>query len=374
MLSQQAIWTVASLAAVDLLFRGAVALYYSDHDRVLRILKLEERQGSLEQYYKKYDAWLAPLPFVWTWVEVVALVIAAKSLGHVWGWLIAIVLIGGRFRALQEFGHNAVHFALCRSHRWQWLLSNMFYQFPMFKRDMHSRQITHTKEHHRHPNHEMLDPNRARVRAGGMVAPLTSAQFFIRLLYPLTLRGMANNVQMMTQATLMNRSRGIALLRVACLLLVSALFYAIGGWQAIVLGWWVPLLSSYPLFVWLALLGEHRWFVEGRPSGSRIDLECWAGRPTDYNGISGWLVRILVSPTSDAYHLAHSLYPGVRWNHLPAIDRVLKVSDARYTAHASQGLIFARSHAPSALSELRERLCPDAAKLGKHHGATISES
>jgi len=374
MLSQQATWTIAALVAIDLLFRCTVILYYSDHGRVLRILKLEKRRGSLEHYYKKYDAWMAPLPFVWTWMEIVVLVIVTTAIGHIWGWLLAIVLIGGRFRALQEFGHNAVHFALCRSHRWQWLLSNIFYQFPAFKRDMHSRQITHTKEHHRNPNHEKLDPNRARVRDGGMVAPLTSAQFFMRLLYPLTPRGVVNNVQTMARAILVNHSKGTVALRVVCLLLVSILFYAIGGWQAILLGWLVPLLSSYPLFVWLALLSEHRWFVEGGASSSRFDLECWAGRPTDYSGISGWLVRILVSPTSDAYHLAHSLYPGVRWNHLSAIDRVLKVLDARYTAHASHGLIFARDHAPSALSELRERLCPDAVKLRKHHGATISES
>jgi len=373
MSAQHVLWTVIALVAADLFMRAAVAWYYRDHERVLRILKLKERQGPLEPYYRKYDAWTAPLPFVWTWLEILALIVVATAVERALVWLLAIVLIGGRFRALQEFGHNAVHFALCRSHRWQWLLSDWFYQFPAFKRDMYSRQITHTKEHHRHPNHESLDPNRARVRDGGMVAPLSSWQFYGRLLYPLTLRGATDNVRTMLRNSRMNHSRGTAALRVLCLAGLSLLLYAIGGWRAIVLGWLVPMLTSYPLFVWLALLTEHRWFVERPPAGSRFDLECWAGRPTDYAGVSGWLVRILVSPTSDAYHLAHSLYPGVRWNHLPAIDRALKVADARYTAHASSGLLFASEHAPSALSELRERLCPDAVKLSKPSGASISE-
>ncbi|VEB41515.1 Fatty acid desaturase [Chromobacterium violaceum] len=83
--------------------------------------------------------------------------------------MLVVLWSGGRMRALQEFGHNAVHFALCPSHAWQWWLSDIFYQFPVFKRDMHSRHKTHG-DHHRKPNHPELDPNRARVFAGGYAA------------------------------------------------------------------------------------------------------------------------------------------------------------------------------------------------------------
>ena len=133
------------------------------------------------------------------------------------------------------------------------------------------------------------------------------------------------------------------------------LFYTLAGWRGIVFGWLLPLLTTYQLFAWWALLAEHRWFVEGTPR-TRADIEYLAGRPTDYRGIGGWLVRALVSPSSDAFHLAHSLYPGLRWNYLPAIDRHLKINEPRYTAHASEGLLVTRYGIPSALSELRERL------------------
>jgi fatty acid desaturase len=65
---------------------------------------------------------------------------------------------------------------------------------------------------------------------------------------------------------------------------------------------------------------------------------------------------VFICPSSDAYHLAHSLYPGVRWNYLPAIDRVLKVDEPRYSQHASEGLLLSSDGIPSALSELRDRL------------------
>lgn len=62
----------------------------------------------------------------------------------------------------------------------------------------------------------------------------------------------------------------------------------------------------------------------------------------------------------------------MRWNYLPAIDRHLKIHDPRYTEHASEGLLFRRGNAPSALSELRERLVaqPLSGRLstqGSHH-------
>lgn len=347
---------VAALAGTDLLLRVIIHRYYADSGRVLRILRLKPRRSEgREQYYKPLDAWLAPFPFIWTWIEIVLGVILASACDHAWGWAALIVWVGGRFRALQEFGHNAVHFALCRSHAWQWWLSNFFYQFPAFKRDMQSRHVTHTLEHHRHPNHESKDPNRARVQRGGMAYPLTPKQFYWRLLYPLSYSGIRENISMMFRHSLLNHRFSTVVFRLISIMTVGGTLYWAGGWLGVLFGWFLPLVTSYPLFAWLSLLTEHRWFVHGQ-SADRQELEYLMGRPTDYVGVTGWFVRVLISPTSDAYHLAHSLYPGVRWNYLPAIDRQLKKEDPRYTAHASQGLLYSRDGIPSALSELRQRL------------------
>ena len=52
--------------------------------------------------------------------------------------------------------------------------------------------------------------------------------------------------------------------------------------------------------------------------------ECINGRPTEYRGVTGWLIRHTVFPGTDHHHLAHSLYPHVRWNYLPAVNRALR--------------------------------------------------
>lgn len=344
------------VVTLTLAMRAIVAFYYRDSARVLRLLRLAPRLPERrESYYRPLDTWLAPLPFLWTWLDIVAAVLLATHSPTPLAWVLVVLWSGGRMRALQEFGHNAVHFALCRSHAWQWWLGDVFYQFPVFKRDMHSRHQTHTVEHHRYPNHPEHDPNRARVRAGGYVMGLSAAGFYARLLYPLTLHGAWANLTTMARNSLLNHSRLAAWVRGLCVVATAAVLYWAGGWQGVVFGWLVPLLTAYPVFAWVSLLTEHRWFIEG-PARDRLELEYLAGRPTDYFGWTGWLIRVFIAPTSDAYHLVHSLYPGVRWNYLPALDRHLKIHEPRYTAHASEGLLRRRGNAPAALSELYDRL------------------
>jgi fatty acid desaturase len=348
--------TLVSVIAVALAMRAVVAFYYRDSARVMRVLRLQPRLSDRrETYYRSFDAWLAPLPFLWTWLDIVAGLLLATRYPSPLGWFAVVMWSGGRMRALQEFGHNTVHFALCRSHAWQWWLSDVFYQFPVFKRDMHSRYQTHTVEHHRHPNHPSLDPNRARVKAGGYTDGLSPFEFHARLLYPLTPKGARANIATMARNSMLNHSRTTAFARWIGVTATAAALYWAGGWKGVVFGWLVPLVTSYPVFAWVSLLTEHRWFIDG-PAHDRLDIEYLAGRPTDYFGLTGWLVRVFIAPTSDAYHLAHSLYPGVRWNYLPAIDRHLKIHEPRYSANASEGLLMCRGNAPTALSELYDRL------------------
>lgn len=355
------------LTAIATLLRIGHTAYYADGNRILEELSLVPRPtGRRANIYKSWDWWLAPLPFVWVWLDIVIGVLVAAWLQHPLGWAGLSIWVGGRMRALQEIGHNAVHRALCDEqgfepkrgiarYPFQWWLSDVFYQFFVFKGDMASRDVIHRQRHHRNPNHPERDPNRARVSEGGMVAPLTVPQFYARLLYPLSPAGLRNTVVTLWRGSRANRNQAAVFARIGSVAGAGVLLHAAGGWAGVVFGWLVPLLTTYPVFAWIALLSKHRWFVEEFATNPR-DQEYIAGRPTDYTGLLGLLVRLFISPMSDAYHLAHSLYPTVRWNYLPVIDRYLKVNEPRYTAHASRGLLFPSDDIPSALSELRDRL------------------
>jgi hypothetical protein len=127
------------------------------------------------------------------------------------------------------------------------------------------------------------------------------------------------------------------------------------GWPGFVVGYAVPMVTVYPLYSWISLLAEHRWFVECNET-SHFARECVNGRPTAYPGALGWVVKHAIFPATDHYHLTHSLYPHIRWNHMAAIDRALAAGDPRYGKYGSVGLLRQDGDRPSALSELRARM------------------
>lgn len=347
---------IVALALASAGLRLAFNARYADGERILAVVG---RAGKAERppYYKPYDDLFAPLPFLWCWLDIAALVRTGALAGRWFAWIPVVILVAGRMRALQEIGHNAVHCALGRSRQAQWLLSNVFFQFPLMKRDMRSRFVTHVKEHHRSPNKPGKDPNLHRVIEGGVRPGISAREFHLRLFFPFSPRGFWVNLRTSIVNSIQGNASGPAALgRVASLSAALGLFWAMGGAAGLIVGYGVSLLFVYPFFSWVSILAEHRWFCPDDEAQNRWQMECINCRPTEFPGVMGAVVRHLIFPLSDKYHLAHSLYPHVRWSYLPAIDRDLRASDAYYPAHRSEGLLFPRGPLPAALSELRQRL------------------
>lgn len=352
------------LLAASLVLRVADHWYYRDPAPVLRLLSLAPRPaGDRDEYYKRWDPLFATFPFLWAWSDVVLAVLLADRVGHPLGWAVAAVFVGTRFRVLQEASHAAVHRGLCRSRRWQWALSNLFAQWPCLRADMHHRFVAHVREHHAHANELGADPNITRFVSIGVVPGMSADRFRARLLFPLTPAGLTETLRgAWANVFRRNHTTVCAGLRLCVVGVVGWAFLRLGGATGLLVGYVVPLLTVYPLCSWISVLAEHRWFAACDATDRRT-RECVNGRPTDYHGLAR-LAKHTIFPFSDHYHLAHSLYPKLRWNYLAAVDRALKEQDARYARFASSGLLRVRGSRPSALSELRERLTtPDHADL-----------
>jgi len=347
------LWPAGVLAAA-LVLRAADLWYYRDHERVVRHVGLRGA-GVRERYYRALDPVFAVLPFMWSWCDIVGLTAFALRVDHALGYLALVLLVGTRLRALQEAGHTATHYGLCRQRRWQWALSNLLFQYPCFKPDMHHRYISHVRQHHHHANDPEIDPNIARFAALGFMPGISSRRFDYMLLHPLTPRGFVETLTLITTGARRNHTVLGAVLRAVMVAVMATGFVGALGWPGLVIGYAVPMLTAYPLYSWISLLVEHRWFVECTET-NHFARECVLGRPTAYPGVFGWLLRHAMFPATDHYHLAHSLYPHIRWNHMPALDRVIAAGDPRYGKYGSVGLVFQAGAAPSALSELRTRM------------------
>lgn len=348
---------LSCLLIVALALRAADRFYYRDHDRVLRMLRLLPRgEGLAAGHARPLDGLYCWFPFLWIWCDVAAALTIGRLLGNLLAWLAVAVIVGGRFRALQEVAHTAVHSGLCKSRRYQWAIADVLVSWPLFRPDVHHRYIGHVTQHHLHANEPDKDPNIARFVSVGMVPGIGLATWRRRLWFPLTPRGFAETGRNLLVAVFVKNVRPA---RLPARFLAAAAFalavWVIGGTAGLLLGFLLPLVTVYPLFSWISVLAEHRWFVRCE-AADRKTRECTNGRPTDYRGPVGTAVKHVVFPFSDHYHLAHSLYPAVRWNHLAAVDRALKAAEPRYGRYVSLGLFRPAGPAPTALSELRDRL------------------
>jgi fatty acid desaturase len=348
------LWWPAGVLIASLVLRGLDAWYYRDDERVLRHLGLRG-EGGRAPYYRTFDPVFAVIPFVWSWCDVVAALSFAMRLDHVIGYIALVFVVGTRFRALQETCHTATHYGLCRQRRLQWELSNLLFLYPCFKPDMHHRYISHVRQHHHHANDPDIDPNIHRFARVGFTPGMSDRTFLIMLFHPFTPRGFLETVTLIVTGARRNQTRRNVVLRAAMVMVTLSGFVWAFGWTGLVLGYVVPMLTTYPWYSWLSLLAEHRWFV-GCDETNHFARECVLGRPTDYPGLAGWFIKHGVFPATDHYHLVHSLYPHIRWNHMAAIDRVLVERDPRYARYGSVGLFFAGGERPSALSELRTRM------------------
>jgi fatty acid desaturase len=355
--------TIIGLLGVSVLLRLTLRLYYSDGERLLPLLKLAPPGLEQVRYYKRFDTLLAPAPFVYCWLEIFATLLFFRYTDyHPLAALLLVCVSSGRMRALQETGHNALHSALCPSRKFQWFLSNVFFQFPAIKRDMESRFVTHVKEHHPNADIPGKDPNLRRVIRSGMTPGINSVQFIFALLFPVTPRGLWDNIRgNLRDAMSENANAGVVLLRVVVTATFVALFLFLAGWQGLLVGYVLPVLAIYPLFAWWSLLSKHRWHIPYDPTLDRRNHDFEHGRATDFDGVTGAIQRYLFFPMSDAYHLAHHMYPYVRFEYFPIIDRNLKIQEPRYTKYISRGMFLESGGQPGALSELYDRLVTQSA-------------
>ena len=190
-----------------------------------------------------------------------------------------------------------------------------------------ARAKHHVQEHHPHVNDPARDPNLIEYVELGFNPPLRAPAFLRLVFFPVTPRGLAATVR----STWAHLRAAPARIVIAASLLVGALAL-VGGATAAVVCYAIPLFVVYPLLSWWSQLVEHRWFRSRPASGS--DREYASGRVLNVSRLTRWCLEASVLPFGDSLHLAHSMYPGVRWNHLGFLHAVHMERDSQYRAVA----------------------------------------
>ncbi|WP_395857360.1 fatty acid desaturase family protein [Cystobacter fuscus] len=344
----------------------ALALQAADHlyhRKDLSKTSFASSDVSLKEFRKEFaglghrplDNYFAILPFAWTYLLIIASVIAFNTFDSFIVRGLLVLFVTGRFRSLQEIGHFAVHGALCPNLKWGMFLANVLYQFPALMPEAKARKDIHVRRHHSSVNMDH-DPDLKELLDVGLKPGISNARFWSALFFPLTWRGLLARLKEMLSYLLADRFSLNFFLRIATIATVVGLFVAFDSVNALIFLYVVPVFITYPLFYWLAHVALHRWFAPCDPTLGYYERELELGRPTEFKGPMGFIVRHNIFPLGDSYHLAHSLFPNVRWNYLPQVDAIMKRYSPKYSENMSCDLIIPGRSLPSAISELRERV------------------
>jgi fatty acid desaturase len=248
------------------------------------------------------------------WLEIAGWLLLAARPG-VLPVLVTTAALGVKFRHLQEVSHFGVHGCLARGRRLGDLLTEFAAQGPLALVTVAERRTSHVREHHPNATVRGIDPNLAELTRAGVHPGCTRRRFVSGLLYPSTPRGLWRTVRGVAHNAL-----GRRLPIVAVVVAGTVLLGGLGGLAALT----VARLWLYPQLAWVSLIVEHRWWgaepVRGRPlvvEASRC-VRIYRRSP-----LLALLMRTTVLPYGDLYHFAHSVYPTIRWNYLPAVERLI---------------------------------------------------
>lgn len=346
----------------------AICLQFIDylyHRQDLSILKFE-LPTSFKEFrkkfagltYKKFDNYFAMLPFIWSWLFIIAAVLIFHQTNSIILQFILILFVTGRMRSLQEIGHFAIHGALCPNMKWGMFLANIFYQFPMFMPEAVARRKTHVIDHHNMVNMPN-DPDLKEFLDKNFVPKISNIKFWINLFYYLTPKGIFDRCKECLSYLLADKGNYKFYLRIVCVLVIIGIGISLKLYSELVFLYFIPVLITYPTAYWLAHVALHRWFASCPENIEYYERELEIGRPTDFKEILGFIIKHNLFPVGDSYHLAHSLFPIVRWTYLPQIDKILKQYCPNYINNRSCNLFFSEDNVPSIYSELKKRMVYD---------------
>ncbi|HEX6357936.1 fatty acid desaturase [Actinophytocola sp.] len=307
----------------------------------------------IKQLHRDRDNWHGLVFLALDWLVVAAAVAATIWSGfHLAVYLVAVVVIGSRQRALRSLLHEASHHKLVPNKRANLWVGRLLVAFPLLE-GVSGYLCAHC-EHHRHLWDTELDPKRRQYAALGIIRPRDPLRFTLRhLLRPLTLVHAPYNVL----AALVGRdeNRRETWIRLTYLATLTAVAFATGWAAEAALLWLVPYCTTYQIFRYWSDIADH--------AGLEISDPWQATR----SWTAPWLLRQLIAPHNANWHLGHHLYPSVPQHQLPRLDRILGAVPEYRDGHHCHGFVLpTRADRPSVVQDL---LRPE--KMAGYHNREV---
>jgi len=262
------------------------------------------------------------------WLGILAAIALCESVWHPLVYVAAVIWIGARQHALTVLGHDAAHFRLLPTRRWNDWIANLTTQWPTFLTVEGFRH--YHGEHHRFTG-TTADGNRTiwktHTADGDLTAEWTYPKAPVALGLIILRRaafvtGMYWIVRGLVAMVLFRRSWAQVIARLAFYSVSIWVLVAAGVLQGFLLYWIVPYCTWHMACQYIRLICEHSAVHSTDPAYTLT-------RTT----LARWWERWLIVPRHIHYHIEHHWYPSVPFYNLPALHAHL-MAQPEFRQHA----------------------------------------
>jgi fatty acid desaturase len=287
----------------------------------------------------------AALAIARQWAVIGTVAVATVWWGRWYAYPPAVVIIATRQHALAVLMHDGAHRLLFAGSVLNDLVSDLLLAFPLVVSTTLYRR--HHLDHHRYLNTER-DPDL------DTAALAHTSRDWVRLFAgDLSAVNLVKTVDTLNQFSLLPvlrgdrtvaraMGRGRRNLFLAYLATVVVVLAVTGAWLTYLVLWIVPMVTALSMILRLRAAAEHVGCdPDGGIGGTRTVL-------------AGPIERLLFSPCSINYHLAHHLYPSVPCYNLSRLHRrLMEHQSVRGRAHIARSYLFGGASVLSQIGQAR---------------------
>lgn len=301
---------------------------------------------------KRSDNWSNIFYLLADYGQIFSAILLVNTFPSFGTYIIALLLIGSRMRALENLNHETSHHHLFRHpflNRWIGLI---LCGFPIGI-SLKVYQESHLSKHHPYLGDPEKDPDRLRYKELGIeLFPISRSQLIFHLIKVFCLihvpRYIQSNIRFSVHSSNIPGDERVA--RWTLWLMVMTILTIFGWWWNFILFWVLPFLTSFQIIRYLAEMSKH-----GGLYGSNHEIELTR------NNFCHPILRFFLYPHGDYFHLVHHLFPSIPHYNLGRAHRILLYDDEYCQAHHCYGF-FLPTH-PDRRSTLEEMMIENNTRL-----------
>ncbi|PCK22949.1 fatty acid desaturase [Bacillus pumilus] len=255
---------------------------------------------------------------------------------HMAFYILTVLIIGSRQRALATILHDASHVCLAKSKKLNRLLGTYFSGY-LIGQEFHIYQDSHVKGHHMHLGNPNKDPDYQYHLEVGLYQLRDHQHFFyqyvLRPLFLLNIFSYAVYIFKHRMLQFTKYPKQYAKMIVMWLVICGVLLY-FGLFMHLILYWVIPYFTAFMVIGWFIEIAEHYPLMLDHKKSIQMTR----------NRFSHWMEAFFLSIHAENYHLAHHLQASIPYWNIAKAHQVMMKDETYEKLNNRMGGVFFSSN------------------------------